>query len=309
MRDIPQWLQAPVDSIQLQIKSGHLAHATIVDAPHGIGSSLLVESAVRQLLGLPADKDLHSEAYADLIWIDPKSIQLEKNLASRSAVIDIETIRNLIEYLQLSPSIGQYKVAVIEEAHLMTVQAANGFLKILEEPPRGRYIFMLTTEYASILPTIKSRCNRIKLQAPHEQESVNWLVQKGCEKESVSAYLRDLGPAPFDVLDAYQKEDLIVEQKLLEADRKPAILTDIAAEFTKQDPYVMLARWQRCVHRIAKQSVSHEDVMDFFDELSDVKRQLMESPALNWQLQYERLLILWLDLNAKLRQMHRVSNS
>ena len=75
--------------------------------------------------------------------------------------IPISFIRYIKKNIYLSSKSGGWKVVVILDAHLMTNQAANAFLKVLEEPPK-RSIFILTTSKKSdLLPTIKSRCQQL----------------------------------------------------------------------------------------------------------------------------------------------------
>ena len=59
--------------------------------------------------------------------------------------------------------IGDNKVALIHEAERMRKESSNAFLKTLEEPPPGTYIFLITTRNNSILPTIRSRCLQVRL--------------------------------------------------------------------------------------------------------------------------------------------------
>lgn len=72
--------------------------------------------------------------------------------------LKIETVREVIGQMRVSPIEGPYKICVIEEAHRMNAAAANAFLKTLEEPGEGRYFILTTTQPGSILPTVSSRC-------------------------------------------------------------------------------------------------------------------------------------------------------
>ncbi len=84
--------------------------------------------------------------------------KLDLHVMNFEESIKIEQIRELQRQLSLKPYSGKYKIAVIPEAHLMTVQAQNALLKTLEEP-LGQAILILTSlsEYL-LLPTIVSRC-------------------------------------------------------------------------------------------------------------------------------------------------------
>ncbi|MCF7858453.1 MAG: DNA polymerase III subunit delta' [Candidatus Cloacimonetes bacterium] len=80
---------------------------------------------------------------------------------SKNIGIRIASIRMLEHRIQLSPNEGNYKIAIIEHADLMNVQAANAFLKTLEEPPEDTIIILTTSKPNSLLPTILSRCQNL----------------------------------------------------------------------------------------------------------------------------------------------------
>lgn len=78
--------------------------------------------------------------------------------AGKSRQIGVDDTRHLIGLIQKTPQVSHRKVAVIYEADRMGLQAANVFLKTLEEPPASTNILLLTTRPYSLLPTIRSRC-------------------------------------------------------------------------------------------------------------------------------------------------------
>ena len=75
--------------------------------------------------------------------------------------IKVEAIRDLLERLSLAP-IGQARVVIVDSAHLMNEQAANAFLKTLEEPSENLYFILTTTEAQLLLPTIQSRVQMMR---------------------------------------------------------------------------------------------------------------------------------------------------
>jgi DNA polymerase-3 subunit delta' len=72
--------------------------------------------------------------------------------------ITIDDIRRLIKENSLKPFMGSKKVFIIDQADRMTPEAANAFLKVLEEPSPTSYLILITAKYLSLLPTIRSRC-------------------------------------------------------------------------------------------------------------------------------------------------------
>ena len=79
----------------------------------------------------------------------------ELDAASNNGVDDI---RNLIEQVRIPPQVGNHKVYIIDEVHMLSGQAFNAFLKTLEEPPAYAIFILATTEKHKVIPTILSRC-------------------------------------------------------------------------------------------------------------------------------------------------------
>jgi DNA polymerase III subunit delta' len=90
--------------------------------------------------------------HPDVQWVRPES---------KLRVVTIDQIRDLIQTIGLKPTEAEFKVAVIVGADRMNVQAANSFLKTLEEPPARSIIILLTCSFEQVLETIRSRCLRL----------------------------------------------------------------------------------------------------------------------------------------------------
>ncbi|MDE7410774.1 MAG: DNA polymerase III subunit gamma/tau [Paramuribaculum sp.] len=80
---------------------------------------------------------------------------VELDAASNNGVDDI---RKLVEQVQVPPSMGRYRVFIVDEVHMLSAAAFNAFLKTLEEPPSYVVFILATTEKHKIIPTILSRC-------------------------------------------------------------------------------------------------------------------------------------------------------
>jgi len=99
------------------------------------------------------------------------------------------TIRSLIHFLRRRAFQSPYKVAIVADGHRMNQSAANAFLKTLEEPPPNTVIFLLTTGTEGMLPTILSRCQKIRFEPWPENELAGLLMDIGGadEKQAGSA--------------------------------------------------------------------------------------------------------------------------
>jgi DNA polymerase-3 subunit delta' len=135
-------------------KAGRLAHAYLLAGPPGCGKAWLAMELAGMILGFnPSETTSH----ADLYQVAPES-------KSRRIVTD--QIRSLEHALQMKPLIGSHKVAILHDADRMQPQAANAFLKTLEEPPEGCHILLTTTLRDAVLTTILSRCITVPLLSP-----------------------------------------------------------------------------------------------------------------------------------------------
>jgi DNA polymerase III subunit gamma/tau len=88
---------------------------------------------------------------------------IEMDAASNRSVDDIRDLRERVGYM---PAAGRWKVYIIDEAHMLTREAWNAFLKTLEEPPPNTVFVLATTEAHKVMPTIVDRCQRFDFQRP-----------------------------------------------------------------------------------------------------------------------------------------------
>jgi DNA polymerase-3 subunit delta' len=108
--------------------------------------------------------------HADVHWVRPES---------KLRIVTVDQMRELMREVQLKPTEAQYKVAIIVAADRLKTEAANAFLKTLEEPPPRSVLMLLTTEPQRILETIVSRCLRLSFGAGTNRrlkpEEMAWL--------------------------------------------------------------------------------------------------------------------------------------
>ncbi|MDP2599852.1 MAG: DNA polymerase III subunit [Deltaproteobacteria bacterium] len=120
-------------------------------------------------------------AYALAEALDCKSdLRLIEPLGT---TIKIEVIRELKSSAYLHPLEGSSKVVLVNDAHALTDAAANSLLKILEEPPSQTYFILITSRPLKLLPTIRSRCQRIEFSPLTEAEIEKKLVRDGLPPE------------------------------------------------------------------------------------------------------------------------------
>ena len=102
------------------------------------------------------------------------------------------TVRHLIGELSLLPVEGGARVAIVEEAHRLNESAQNALLKMLEEPPAGVTIVLCADDEECLLPTVRSRCSRIRLGPAAGREIERWLAELGAADPPQAARLARL---------------------------------------------------------------------------------------------------------------------
>ena len=107
---------------------------------------------------------------------------IEMDAASNRSVDDIRELRDRVGY---APAEGHWKVYILDEAHMLTKEAWNAFLKTLEEPPPHTVFVLATTEPQKVMPTIADRCQRFDFQRP-TPEQIGQVVQRVAESEGIS---------------------------------------------------------------------------------------------------------------------------
>jgi len=171
---------AALEYLQRAHQQNRLAHAYLISGPPGSGKQLLAAELASLVNGTKADEVFSSKA-REIFVAQPES---------RSRRIVISQIRELEHALQMRASNGQRKVAIISEADRLQPQAANAFLKTLEEPPKDSLLLLLSALPEALPDTILSRCIPIPL-APNgehqnklEDEKLVKLLQQTAREQS-----------------------------------------------------------------------------------------------------------------------------
>jgi DNA polymerase-3 subunit gamma/tau len=108
---------------------------------------------------------------------------IEMDAASNNSVDDIRDLRESVAYAPVS---GRHKVYILDEAHMLSSQAWNAFLKTLEEPPPRTIFVLATTEAQKVLPTVVDRCHRFDFGRP-SAEQVAQVLHRVAEQEQIKA--------------------------------------------------------------------------------------------------------------------------
>jgi DNA polymerase-3 subunit delta' len=176
-------IEAPARALAAARERGRLHHAWLLTGPEGVGKASFAYRAARWLLGgrpdpaygplgvAPEDPVAHliaSRSHPDL--------QVLERSADKKA-IPVDEARRLPEFFAKAPAIAPYRVAIIDAADDLNVNAANAVLKTLEEPPPRGVLFLVSHSPGRLLDTIRSRCRRLAFQ-PWDAERLTAFVEE-----------------------------------------------------------------------------------------------------------------------------------
>ena len=196
-------------------EQNRLAHAYLISGPPGSGKQRLAAELASLVNGTPSS-DVFSARARDIFVAQPES---------KSRRIVIEQIRDLEHALQMRASNGRRKVAIVSDADRLQPQAANAFLKTLEEPPKDSLLLLLSALPEALPETILSRCIAIPL-APEghpknkaeEKQLVKLLQQTVCEQSWNIQYAYRLAQEFQRLLRAIREEIKIETDKALKGE-------------------------------------------------------------------------------------------
>src|SRR5437667_9818579 len=171
---------AALKYLQRAHQQNRLAHAYLISGPPGSGNQLLAAELASLVNGTNAN-DVFSSKAREIFVAQPES---------RSRRIVISQIRDLEHALQMRASNGRRKVAIIPDADRLQTEAANAFLKTLEEPPKDSLLLLLSALPEALPDTIVSRCITIPLepngqpQRRNEEDKLVKLLQLASHEKS-----------------------------------------------------------------------------------------------------------------------------
>lgn len=221
---------------------GRLHHAWLIVGPEGVGKATFAYRAARRLLGAahepslgplgaapghPVSRQIIGRAHPDLLALqrDPEDGKTRRG-------IPVDEARGLPEFFSKSPASAPYRVAIIDTADDLNPSAANAILKTLEEPPERGVLFLISHAPGALLPTIRSRCRRLRVSPPEPTGAAHWVSDKaGVAIDDSQRLLAMARGAPGG---AWR----LASEGALEADR---VVGELLATMPRTDDAAMLA--------------------------------------------------------------------
>jgi len=137
---------------------------------------------------------------------------IQVGLDEEKNAIGINQIREINRQLAFAPVLGRYRVIIIDPAEKMTLEAANAFLKSLEEPPPGTVLILTVRDPKELLPTIVSRCQRVPFKPLPTGQIANWLVMERSVDEEDARILARLSEGSLGTALSMAEEGLLTER-------------------------------------------------------------------------------------------------
>ena len=168
------WLTEVLDELVARHARGRLPHALLISGQAGLGKLDLAEMLTgfllcREQTACGVCKTcllIAAGSHPDFKMITPEE---------DSRQIKIEQVRGLTDWVNQTAQMSALKIAVLSPAHAMNRNSANALLKAMEEPPANTHLILVSDDPATLLPTIRSRCQLISIPVPDQAVALQWL--------------------------------------------------------------------------------------------------------------------------------------
>lgn len=327
------WHDQPWLRVQEWSRLDRLPHALLLSGVRGTGKRLFAEHLATWLLcaqpgDTPCGECKHCRLRAAGAHPD-----IQVCTPADSKVIKVDQVRALNDFLVQSPQVAFRKVAIVDTADQLNINAANALLKTLEEPAPDVNLLLLQHAGQRILPTLRSRCQVLSLPTPAPETARDWLrsrLDAGDNPPSndvIDNALALAGGAPLAAQSLVQNGHIVAREQCLAALRQylkgQIALSDATAPFVKEGmeaSLIFMGRWAQDLARIGvggrAEDLQAEDMLRYLAqhnhpaEVHHLYGRIQEARAgmtynLNPDLEIGQLLMAWRAMMP--RQKVRVS--
>ena len=168
-----------MSQVAARLAQGQLPHALLIDGERGVGKRHFADDLARALVceqpegheAGPCGRCKQCELMAAETHPDVRHYAPEK-----SRMIKVDQIRALSVFAVASPQVARRKIIIVDRADQLNINAANALLKTLEEPSDDVVLLLLQETGRPVLPTLRSRCQRLLIPTPGMEAASDWLA-------------------------------------------------------------------------------------------------------------------------------------
>lgn len=286
------WQNDLWQKLEKRIVSGKMPHALLFTGAQGIGKLNFAQAFVRRFFCQDVQRGMacgHCDACHLLnIGNHPDLYTVAKLEDKRD--ISVDQIRGLIANVSLKPHSAAKKIAIIEQAELMNVNASNSLLKTLEEPPESCLLILLTHRPDKLLATIRSRCQSMEFTIPEKTQALSWLQTRLSDSNDAEKLLALAGGAPLQAVlyaengTLQQRDEMFSSlQALMSGKQNPV---NVASLWLKKDLEVTLYCMISWITDMIRLKVSSQPPILGNPDIKTELAKLSEQSALSQMLEF-----------------------
>ncbi len=232
------WQKKEWDQLVNQENNGRLPHAVLLTGPKGLGKKDFAMAFAHRILCEDKEKKPCGHCRGCRFFgngTHPDFFLIEPEVDSKS--IRVEPIRELVDQLNQTSQRNGYQVVVISPVENMNRAAANAFLKTLEEPQGNVLMILVCHQIGKLLPTIRSRCQRISFSCRSSEAAEKWLAESISDKEKAKRLLKVAHFAPLQAME-YDRQNYLATREMIFAN-----LLSIVQQ--QANPIPIVSRWMK----------------------------------------------------------------
>jgi DNA polymerase-3 subunit delta' len=289
--------QKNIALLQNILRTNKVAGAYLFAGPPNIGKELVALNFAKALNCLESEADACDRCIS-CRKIDDSNHPDVRIIRPEGAWMKIDQIRRLQKQISYRPMEGYYKVYILTDVERMNLPAANSFLKTLEEPPGTSVLILLTSNYNSLLPTIRSRCQLVRFFPIPHRVLRDQLIGKLKITETKAKQITLLsGGKVGKALELAKKEDINAQPTIPDILRQPQLIEifKIAEDLNNQpESFALLLIWFRDMLLVKQgcdaETLTYPDEFDNLTKLASAYSRIQIQAAIKTIMETKNLL-------------------